>query len=551
MSSGGLIQVSWEVKATPFVGSPTSRDTGTKDQRYVNAYIERIENSDVGKARFFVIKRPGTESYIQPVPAGGTGRGIYEWQGNIYSVIGSSIYKNTTALSTTLTTTTGIVSFSETSAIASTKYLAINDGTALYLIKTDDTVTKIASGQVQSASVTAGGSGYASAPIVTITGDGTGATATATVSAGAVTAVTITARGSGYTTATIGFSGGGGSGATATASISGFPATPLAQVEFFDGYILVPTADGKIYNSALEDPTTWNSTDYIQAQAFPDQLVGIARQSDTLMAFGEMSVEFFFDNAGISPGSFMAKLPQGTLQVGCASADTIATQENFIIWVGRSLTGGFTVQRLDGMSNIKRVSTEVVERFLNAEESNITSAWAYTVRTNGHFFYILTLSNSNRTFVYDIDEDRWTEWQTGSTGRFKYIGATESGYIPYILHETDGTIYKITPTKYTDNGDTIYVYIQTAPVDFDTRHRKTFKRLEVFGDLLEDAGYLYVCYSDDNYKTFSTYRKLDMQFRPFITQLGASRRRAFLFKHTENSTMRLEGFEMEYQENSY
>jgi hypothetical protein len=69
--------------------------------------------------------------------------------------------------------------------------------------------------------VTNGGSGYTSAPTVSFTGGGgSGATATATVSSGIVTAVTITDAGSGYTSApTVAFTGGGGSGAAATATI--------------------------------------------------------------------------------------------------------------------------------------------------------------------------------------------------------------------------------------------------------------------------------------------------------------------------------------------
>ena len=75
--------------------------------------------------------------------------------------------------------------------------------------------------KVDDIAVSAGGTGYTSAPTVTFTGGGgTGATATATVSGGVVTAVTVTAGGTGYTSApTIGFTGGAGSGATATASM--------------------------------------------------------------------------------------------------------------------------------------------------------------------------------------------------------------------------------------------------------------------------------------------------------------------------------------------
>lgn len=75
-------------------------------------------------------------------------------------------------------------------------------------------------GKIYNIKVDAGGSGYTSAPLVTINGDGSGATATATVSGGAVTAINITNNGTNYNIATISFSGGGGTGAAAHAVMS-------------------------------------------------------------------------------------------------------------------------------------------------------------------------------------------------------------------------------------------------------------------------------------------------------------------------------------------
>ncbi|MCG5240103.1 phage tail sheath C-terminal domain-containing protein [Azospirillum doebereinerae] len=74
-------------------------------------------------------------------------------------------------------------------------------------------------GAVLSAVITEDGSGYTSAPVVTITGNGVGAAATATVVDGALSAITITKPGRGYTAATIAITGGGGSGATATVNL--------------------------------------------------------------------------------------------------------------------------------------------------------------------------------------------------------------------------------------------------------------------------------------------------------------------------------------------
>ncbi|MEQ1747983.1 MAG: autotransporter-associated beta strand repeat-containing protein [Prosthecobacter sp.] len=79
---------------------------------------------------------------------------------------------------------------------------------------------------VSAIQVTAGGSGYTTAPTVVISG-GTGATAVATVSGGAVTAITVTNRGAAYSgRPTVSFTGGGGSGATAT--VTAYSATVTA-----------------------------------------------------------------------------------------------------------------------------------------------------------------------------------------------------------------------------------------------------------------------------------------------------------------------------------
>lgn len=92
---------------------------------------------------------------------------------------------------------------------------------------------------VQRVVVTAGGSGYTSAPALTFTGGGgTGAAGVAIVEGGAVVGVFITEPGSGYTSApAVAFGGGGGTSAAALAEISGVePDWPSRQgAEVADG----------------------------------------------------------------------------------------------------------------------------------------------------------------------------------------------------------------------------------------------------------------------------------------------------------------------------
>ena len=83
------------------------------------------------------------------------------------------------------------------------------DGPGKSLIQYNETQTNatatatLSSGAVASIAVSAGGAGYTTAPVVTITGDGSSATATATIVGGVVTAITVTNGGSGYSSATV------------------------------------------------------------------------------------------------------------------------------------------------------------------------------------------------------------------------------------------------------------------------------------------------------------------------------------------------------------
>lgn len=82
-----------------------------------------------------------------------------------------------------------------------------------------------AAGKIDYITVTAGGTGYTSAPTVSVSGGGTGFKGLAVVESGAITAVVILNSGSGYTAPAVSFTGGGGSGAAATATVA--PSTGL------------------------------------------------------------------------------------------------------------------------------------------------------------------------------------------------------------------------------------------------------------------------------------------------------------------------------------
>ena len=134
--------------------------------------------------------------------------------------------------------------------ISPVAYVSTNAG-ASYTAYVNPTSANV--GKVIEIKITNGGSGYSSAPTVAIAAPASGvqATATATISGGAVTAITINVSGSGYVlsdAAAVTFSGGSGSGAAAYA----------VKAISWDSFVedTTPTADNKaglVINGAYVD----------------------------------------------------------------------------------------------------------------------------------------------------------------------------------------------------------------------------------------------------------------------------------------------------------
>jgi hypothetical protein len=127
--------------------------------------------------------------------------GVYSFQ---FGSAGSSNTQVTETIGTTAgSTLTYTKTLTNTPVVANS--ITVTDGTNLWSQSVGNpgvgatATANTISGFVIGATITNGGSGYTSAPNVSITGAGTGATATATLTDGVVTGITINSAGSGYT----------------------------------------------------------------------------------------------------------------------------------------------------------------------------------------------------------------------------------------------------------------------------------------------------------------------------------------------------------------
>ena len=334
------------------------------------------------------------------------------------------------------------------------------------------------------------------------------------------------------------------------------PTAPyVSGVVFLDNYMFLGTSTNRIYNCDVGDPTTWGALNYLSFEQTADTLVGIARHLNYLVAFGNTSTQFFYD-VGNASGSPLGVASSYSSEVGCASGDSIVATSNTVLWVGTSKTYGRSVYIMDGVSPI-RISTANIDRHLEADGLSQVSAYCYTVA--GHSLYILTLHNTNQTLVYDINEKMWYTWTQYSmqssnqanpgTYQESYFRPTfyaQTMNVPYVLDDDTATLYSLDVNTYQDNGQPIYCRTVTDIIDNGTTKRKFYGRLEVIGDKV--AGTMQVRHTGDDYKTWSSYRSIDLNAsRSQVYLSGADRRRAWEFLCTSNVPLRLDGAEVDFR----
>lgn len=268
--------------------------------------------------------------------------------------------------------------------------------------------------------------GYHSYSISALTSVTTTATATTSADHGLSVGDSVTIAGATqteyngtYTVATVAdathftytFAGSATTPATGTITAVGGAVT-VPGIVFLDQYFLVMDTKGTVYNSGLNDATSWNALDYIQAQVEPGAGVALNKSQSYAIAFKEWSTEFFYDAANAT-GSPLSPVSNGFNLVGCASGDSVANLDGALFWVSKTKQKGRAVHMMVGLQE-KQISDPDIERILNL--STLATVHSYGVKIAGHGFYVLTLVDQNVTLVYDIASGVWAQWSSLTLG---------------------------------------------------------------------------------------------------------------------------------------
>lgn len=329
------------------------------------------------------------------------------------------------------------------------------------------------------------------------------------------------------------------------------PAPHRTSLVFLDGYLfLVDNNTADIYNSDLNDPTAWTPGNFITAEMDADYVLKICKLNNYLLAFGTHTIEYFWD-AGVETGSPMQRNDTPVKINGYLGG--FAQFGNQIYFVGNSEASIPSIFKLEDFK-ISEVASETVCKYLSSLTNTRVSWKGNIISTAGRTFYMLYAGTS--TFIMDLRTQLWTRWARGTNTYFDMIYSvnvqqTSAFNCFFFLDQNSTTLYFFKENIYQDNLTNFTCTIITDTTDFGTMNRKTMSKLVVIGDRPDIDANLMVSWSDDDYKTFSTPRAINLnQDMPDIKQLGVFRQRIFKFELAANAPMRLDSIEVDINKGS-
>lgn len=291
-----------------------------------------------------------------------------------------------------------------------------------------------------------------------------------------------------------------------------FPSPHLPYPVFIDGYLfLAKEGTGDIYNSNLNDPSSWTAGNFISSELYPDDLQALVKVNNYLLAIGKSGSEYFYD-AGNATGSPLARYEGGSLPFGTQVPTSIASNKNTVALIAAATDGEMCIRVIEDFK-YRDITPSWITNLLYPALTGAAGSWlvnGWFARAAGELLYILTVySNTtpgNFVAVYHFSLGIWMFWETSFGGytangfpMFGFSGSV-SNSATYVVGQCTGydtvTSTSITGSyfgKLTAVGGSydrivdgasqalrpITSIIQTPILDFGTVNNKAMHRLTV------------------------------------------------------------------------
>ena len=242
---------------------------------------------------------------------------------------------------------------------------------------------------------------------------------------------------------------------TTFASISLPFVTPGIATEQ-DGFVLVnQKSSNKVWQSNLNDLTTWNALNFTSADARPENVQAIFDLKRQVYVFKEASTEIWVNQG--NPGFVFQRIEGVFIEQGTVAPFSIAKGGESLFWLSQSENGNGMVLMTGGVQP-ERISTHALE-YRIGQYSTISDAIGYCYQDEGHMFYVLTFPTAGETWVYDATYGKevpsWHMRAAFSNGAFSRHQGNCYAFFngQHIIGDyQSGKLYALDMDTYTDAG---------------------------------------------------------------------------------------------------
>ncbi len=320
---------------------------------------------------------------------------------------------------------------------------------------------------------------------------------------------------------------------------------------YLDGYLfIIKSNTGDLYNSDLDDPSAWTPGNFITAEISSDYALRPIKAKNYLVLLGYNSIEYFYDNANVS-GSPLSRNDSPFRGIGLVTGCCTIGDTTF--FVGQDQNQNVSVYSLNSFK-VERISNEVVDRTIQTylgqfnERSPLElNRDGYSLSVDGHNFYVLVTDQT--TWVYDIDEKFWYEWQ-GVDGNGLQIEAVwqRARGNSYLALENQANFCVMNPHYGGDFNVPFSMIYTTEKIDVETSRWKFFSRIMVLCDQDHDndTSNMQIYYTFDDWVNETGPRDVNVfSENTYAMRLGRGREVAFRLEYTDNYPLRITGIELE------
>lgn len=230
---------------------------------------------------------------------------------------------------------------------------------------------------------------------------------------------------------------------------------------FQDGFFLVenPNINGQFCKSASYDGTSWDPLDTGVMVSNSNPCIAIDSDNGYVIPWGTLSIEFW-QNIG-SAGFPFSPIRSAAQEYGLAAKTSRAKINSQIFFLAQNRAGQVFVGKVAPFS-VQRVSNNDIENIINSF-SLVSDATGFTYLLDGHPFYQINFPTAGRSFLYDDSTSFWSEVQTGTDLLARHnaqYGFAWNGKT-YVTDYSNGNVYLLDPSSYTDNGTYIKRQVRT------------------------------------------------------------------------------------------